>query len=43
MWKPQTAEDAKLAAKLGADAFVTGNLKEVRPFCRIPEFNNNKK
>lgn len=43
MWKPQTAEDAKLAAKLGADAFVTGNVKEVRPFCRIPEFNNNKK
>ena len=43
MWIPRTAEDAKLAAKLGADAFVTSNLKEVRPFCRIPEFNNNKK
>ena len=43
MWIPRTAEEAKLAAEMGVDAVVTGNLKEVRPFCRIPESDSNKK
>ena len=42
-WNPRTAEDAKLAAEIGADAFVTSKTKEVRPFCRIPGFKNNNK
>ena len=43
LWNPQNAEEAKFAAEIGVDAVVTGNLKEVRPFCRKPEFENNKK
>ena len=41
LWNPQNAEEAKFAAEIGVDAVVTGNLKEVRPFCRIPESENN--
>ncbi len=26
-----------IAAEIGVDAVVTGNLKEVRPYCRMPE------
>ena len=40
LWNPQNAEEAKFAAEIGVDAVVTGNLKEVRPFCR--KGDNNK-
>ena len=34
LWFINTAEDADLAAKVGADAFVTDKLEPVLPYCR---------
>ncbi|MBQ9366293.1 MAG: hypothetical protein IJT83_00820 [Victivallales bacterium] len=38
IWFVQNAEAAKTYSEMGADAFVTDNILEVRPFCRTPGF-----
>ena len=36
IWFVQDAESAKKFSEMGADAFVTDNIRDVRPFCRTP-------
>ncbi len=38
IWFVQNAEAAKKFSEMGADAFVTDNIRDVRPFCRTPGF-----
>ena len=42
IWFVQSAEDAKKYSEIGADAFVTDNIRDVRPFCRTPGFTPEK-
>ena len=43
IWFVQSAEAAKKYSEMGADAFVTDNIRDVRPFCRTPGFGQQDK
>ena len=42
IWFVQSTEAAKKYSEMGADAFVTDNIRDVRPFCRTPGFVSEK-
>ena len=43
IWFVQTEEAAKLYSEMGADAFVTDNIRDVRKFCRTPPATSPKR